>query len=227
MGDIQYWQDQLTSEIEAIRSILLSVPHTDDDLERKSVIDQAEKRLKSAAGSKRSFKMEIRILDPSARKTYEGELMNHEQNLAELTADLKAFRAENSRNQLFVGAHSDADRESLQNSGDKMLSDANRLQDKTAESLANTQNLIADSKMVGMQTMEDLERQRNTLGDIDNDVMRLEDNLNRADKLIKSFGKRMATDKVIQCFACTNVLLVVGVIAYYIYDGTKDSDDSD
>lgn len=232
MGDIQYWQDQLTNEIESIRSIFSSLPRISDDMERKGLLDQAEKKLKNAAGSKRSFKMEIRILDRSERQTYEAELANHEQNLAELTEELKGYRSENTRNQLFLGANTDADRDSAQTDGDKMLADADRLQDKTAEALANTQNLIEDSKMVGMQTLEDLEAQREQITNIDNDVMRLEDNLNRADKLLKNFGKRMATDKVIQCFACTNVLLLVGVIAYVIFgkvtnDGKDDGSPAD
>mmetsp|Transcript_31126 Transcript_31126/g.46945 ORF Transcript_31126/g.46945 Transcript_31126/m.46945 type:complete len:83 (-) Transcript_31126:69-317(-) len=55
--------------------------------------------------------------------------------------------------------------------------------------------------------------------------MRMEDNLQRADKLIKAFGKRMATDKLIQCFACINILLLVGVIAYVVIkDKVKPED---
>jgi len=217
MGDIQYWQDTLTSEIESIRSILSSISHISDDLERRGTIDQAEKKLKSAAGSKRSFEMEVRILDQSARQTYGAELTKHDQNLSEIREELKALRAESSRNQLFVGANTeDGGLESMQNDGDKMLDDAARLQDKTADSLSNTMALIADSKTTGMQTLEDLEMQRDQLRGIDSDVMRLEDNLKRADLLIKTFGKRMATDKVIQCFACVNILLVVGVIIYAI-----------
>lgn len=171
--------------------------------------------------------MEVRILDQSARQAYGVELAKHDQNLAELRDELKVLRAENSRNQLFVGANmEDGGIESMQNDGDKMLEDASRLQDKTAESLSNTMSLIADSKMVGLQTVEDLEAQRNQIRGIDEDVMRLEDNLVRADVLIKNFGKRMATDKVIQCFACVNILMVVGVIIYAIVDkgGLSDKD---
>jgi len=205
------------------------VPNISDDFERRGALEKAEKQLRSAAGNKRSFKMEVRILDQSARQTYEIELANHEQNLADLTNDLKALRAETSRDQLFVGANTDANaRENLQNDGDAMLDEASRLQGLTADSLGNTKSMISDAKLIGLQTIEDLERQREQIRNIDDDVMRLEDNLSRADKLIKTFGKRMATDKVIQCFACTNVLMIVGVIIYAIVtkgglSGDKDS----
>ena len=46
--------------------------------------------------------------------------------------------------------------------------------------------------------------------------MQIEDNLSHADQLIKTFWRRMATDKFIQCFTCVNVLLLVGVIVYAV-----------
>mmetsp|Transcript_19208 Transcript_19208/g.40048 ORF Transcript_19208/g.40048 Transcript_19208/m.40048 type:complete len:91 (-) Transcript_19208:86-358(-) len=58
--------------------------------------------------------------------------------------------------------------------------------------------------------------QRDQIKDITEEVMQIEDNLSRADKLIKTFGRRMATDKFIQCFTCVNVLLLVGVIVYAV-----------
>ena len=67
--------------------------------------------------------------------------------------------------------------------------------------------------------MEELLRQREQIRTIDNEANRIEDNLQRADKLIKAFGKRMATDKLIQCFACINILLLVGVIVYVVIRG--------
>jgi SNARE protein len=87
--------------------------------------------------------------------------------------------------------------------------------------------MIEESKEVGMQTAEELQRQRAQLSNIDNDVMRMEDNLKRADRLIKTFGKRMATDKLIQCFACTNILLIVGVVVYVAVKGGFEKDKND
>ena len=45
---------------------------------------------------------------------------------------------------------------------------------------------------------------------------RLDDNLARAEALMKQFGKRMAGDKFIQCFAVINCLLLLGVVIYAI-----------
>jgi len=53
--------------------------------------------------------------------------------------------------------------------------------------------------------------------------------LNRTEKLIKNFAKRMATDRIIQVFFLLNMTLVIGVVAYMVADeqGMLDDDDDD
>lgn len=97
-----------------------------------------------------------------------------------------------------------------------MLKEASHIQDKTQGALDNIARMTAEAKDVGMETMEELRRQRDQITSIDEDAMKIEDNLKRADKLIRTFGRRMATDKLIQCFACLNVLLLVAVVVYSI-----------
>jgi SNARE protein len=87
--------------------------------------------------------------------------------------------------------------------------------------------MIAESKATGMMTLEELDRQKNQINAVDENVMRMEDNLKRADTLIKAFGKRMATDKLIQAFACINVLLIVGVVIYSIVKGGLPGEDQE
>ena len=93
-----------------------------------------------------------------------------------------------------------------------MLKAADQIQDKTAQSLKHTEQMVQLTKEVATATIEELHRQKEQIKDITEEVMQLEDNLTRADKLIRTFGRRMATDKFIQCFACVNVLLLAGVI---------------
>jgi len=97
-----------------------------------------------------------------------------------------------------------------------LLKEASHIQDKTQGALDNIARMTAEAKDVGMETMEELRRQRDQITSIDEDAMKIEDNLKRADKLIRTFGRRMATDKLIQCFACLNVLLLVAVVVYSI-----------
>jgi SNARE protein len=190
-------------------------------------MSRAEKKLRSANGTKRSFKMEIRLVaEPKQKKRFESQLSKHDRTLAALSNDLKALKSNANRDQLFAGGGGkgmEYDEEDAQKTGDQMLNDAGRIQDKTQDSLGQTKAMIAASKEVGMSTVEELQNQRAQIENIDSELDRMEDNLSRADKLLKAFGKRMATDKFIQCFACVNVLLLGGVVAYVVFG--KDDDD--
>jgi SNARE protein len=198
------------------------IPPIYDRQEKIHAIDRAKKRLRGAAGTKRSFKMEIRLVqDVNLRRKFESRLNSLDSQLKTLQADVKALEAETQRGDLFGGGGADPDDpESNMNdgvkAGDKMLAEASNLQDKTQDSLANTMNMISSSKEVGVATLEELERQRDVLYSIDREVDRVDDGLARAEALLKQFGKRMASDHFIQCFALINCLLLCGVVLFAI-----------
>lgn len=185
-------------------------------------MDEAESRLRGAAGTKRSFKMEIRLVqDINERRRLEKRLQTMDQELRTLKADLKALQADENRGELFVanafgGQDGNGGEMDPTQAGSNMLADAAALQDKTQDSLANTKSMIAQSKEVGVSTLEELQRQREVIQNIDREADRMDDNLARAEALMKQFGKRMAGDKFIQCFAVINCLLLIGVVIYAI-----------
>ena len=197
-----------------------SMPHGQ---EKTAVFDRIEKRLRTAQGPKRSFKMETRLVaDANARRKYETRLQRLEQQMNTLAADCKALRQEHERGELFEGqggGEGGVNEEDAVKAGDKMLDEMHDIQNKTQDSLGNTKALIAQSKEVGMATLEELERQRNVLSNIESEIDRVDDNLARAEALLKQFGKRMASDKLIQCFGVLNCLLLLGVVIYAITKG--------
>ena len=179
--------------------------------------------------------METRLVsDPKQRRDYENKLTRLTEELGTLANDIRALKGGAQRDQLFVGASKgvgggarSTDGMSGEEAGDVMLSDMNEIQDKTKSSLHNTKSMVTASKQVGEATMEELLRQREQIRTIDEEAMRIDDNLNRADKLIKTFGKRMATDRFIQCFACVNILLLCGVVGYFVFkNSTKEEGDN-
>jgi DNA repair exonuclease SbcCD ATPase subunit len=200
-------------------------------VERAYALDQADDRLRSAQGTKRSFKMETRLVqDVQQRRHLESRLQKMEQELRTLQADLRALQADQNRGELFVnsgGAGGDLEGgQDPTKAGNNMLKEASALQDKTQDSLSNTKNMIAASKEVGVATLEELQRQREVIQNIEKETDRMDDNLARAEALMKQFGKRMASDKFIQCFAVLNCLLLLGVILYVVLKGGGDNDDS-
>lgn len=216
MADVQYWQDSLQDEISTIEDLINTIP-SKSPMDKSRLLDQAERKIRSAQGTKRSFKMECRLVsDTAERRGYENQLSQYEQALNALSSEVKNIRAESSKGELFLGANNDKQELSAEESGDALLKEASNIQDKTQGALDNIARMTAEAKDVGMETMEELRRQRDQITAIDEEAMKIEDNLKRADKLIRTFGRRMATDKLIQCFACLNVLLLVAVVVYSI-----------
>lgn len=193
-------------------------------MEKTAAIDKAKSKVRGATGTKRSFKMEIRLIsDVASRRKYESRLQKLDQKLKGFNADVKALEAEVNRGELFIessgannGNGSSKQQQDPTAAGDNMLKEAHGLQDKTQDSLMATKQMIAESKEVGVATLEELERQRAVITNIEKETDRIDDNLARAEKLLKQFGKRMASDHFIQCFAVINCLLLVGVLVYAI-----------
>jgi len=216
MADVQYWQDSLQDEISEIQDLIDAIP-TKNNMEKSRLLDQAERKIRSAQSTKRSFKMECRLVsDTAERRRYENQLSQYEQTLSAFSTEVTHLRAESSKGELFLGANNEKHELNAEESGDALLKEASHIQDKTQGALDNIARMTAEAKDVGMETMEELRRQRDQITSIDEDAMKIEDNLKRADKLIRTFGRRMATDKLIQCFACLNVLLLVAVVVYSI-----------
>jgi novel plant SNARE len=207
-----------------------SISTVRDVNEKYECIEKCKVRIRAAGGTKRSFKMEIRLVqDVGQRRSYEARLQQLDQQLQTISADVKAIETELSRTTLFDDAadtstmNPNSSTNSKENDavkvGDTMLREASAIQDKTQDSLLNTKKMIAESKEIGVSTLEELQRQREVLTNIDRETDRLDDNLARAEALLKAFGKRMAGDHLIQCFTLINILLLVGVVLYSIIKG--------
>jgi hypothetical protein len=148
-----------------------------------SALEQADDRMRGAQGTKRSFKMEIRLVqDFSERpRRLEGRLQKMDQELRTLQADFRALQAEEDRGErrkieegcLLVvpgsggggGPDGEIEREvGPTQAGNNLFNEAAALQDKTQNALSNTKNMmIAASKEVGVSTLEELQRQREVI----------------------------------------------------------------
>lgn len=102
-----------------------------------------------------------------------------------------------------------------------MLDRAVDIQKKTEQSLVSTQKMVENSKEVAIATGEQLREQRQQIVQITDEVMRMEDGLQRADKLIRTFARRMATDRVILVFT---LLVFCGIAAIVIYKSIHPED---
>lgn len=204
------------------------IPAITDRDAKAQAFSQAESKLKSATKTKKTLKMETRLVtDTQTRKGYEERHARLGDELSHFKADLSALKQDFEREQLMQGAGSganpyDISEEDGQKAGDQMLGEAHQLQDQTQSALDNTKQMIEEAKEVGMSSLEELKRQRETMDRIGQEADRIDSALDVAEKLIKNFGKRMASDRFIQCITVCNVLLLVGVVVYASVSG-KDT----
>lgn len=146
--------------------------------------------------------------------------------MEELTEEVKWAKAEHERSGLFgdrtpLGGPAKGGGAGGQMGNKEMLNKAVDIQKKTEKSLVSTQKMVESSKEVAIATGEQLREQRQQIVQITDEVMRMEDNLQRADKLIRTFARRMATDRVILLFT---LLVFCGIAGIVIYKSVNPDD---
>ncbi|GMF36618.1 unnamed protein product [Phytophthora fragariaefolia] len=140
----------------------------------------------------------------------------HCARVEELSSEFRWAKAEHERNGLFGDrAAANAGARGTNGLGNKELLDKTLdIQSKTEQSLMSTAKMVEQSKEVASATAEVLRGQREHIVEITDAVMGIEDSLQRADKLIRSFARRMATDRVILLFTFLVIVGIAGIVGY-------------
>eukprot|EP00607_Mallomonas_marina_P005950 CAMPEP_0182426644 /NCGR_PEP_ID=MMETSP1167-20130531/13163_1 /TAXON_ID=2988 /ORGANISM="Mallomonas Sp, Strain CCMP3275" /LENGTH=230 /DNA_ID=CAMNT_0024608245 /DNA_START=128 /DNA_END=820 /DNA_ORIENTATION=+ len=176
---------------------------------------------------KKSFGLELRMIkDKSLKVQYDGKIKENEIRFSDLNKELAHIKESLDKQELTQGSH----RKVLDTEGktnEELLMGAVKVQEGTMASLDRTKALIEQSKEVGAATVDVLRQQRDQIKDIDQEVTNIDNNLVKAEKLIVNFGKRMATDRVIQALTTCNIMILIAIIVYVIYTKQGLNSDSD
>lgn len=221
MSDIAYWDDVYSKEVDALASLVaqLSSYAPGDKSEALAACDAKVSRIREL---KQGFTTEKRLIrDKAVRAQYEAKEAEYEQKTQQLVTEIKWARTEGEKAALMAGGRGATEGKT----NDDYLNAATKIQDKTDQSLAHTKAMIEATKQVGNATLEELHRQRAQINDITEEVLLIDDNLTRAEKLVRTFGRRMMTDKVIQCFALLNLIALLVLIIYVSVSGKSLTDD--
>eukprot|EP00613_Pedinella_sp_CCMP2098_P005013 CAMPEP_0171606604 /NCGR_PEP_ID=MMETSP0990-20121206/7855_1 /TAXON_ID=483369 /ORGANISM="non described non described, Strain CCMP2098" /LENGTH=297 /DNA_ID=CAMNT_0012169459 /DNA_START=153 /DNA_END=1047 /DNA_ORIENTATION=- len=228
MGDIEYWyktySDRVTgyeNKVDGIGSVSAG-DHIEDQIAACAKVE------KKAEKDKRALGMEARLIkDPDTKAQWEGRIHEVDERLA---VGKRALTTKKEQAELFgqkgggaggVPGHAGP-------TNDEYLDKTEQVHDKIDDSLANAANLINEAEEVGAATLEALAAQRNQIENIHGTVISIEEALKRSDALLRSFSKRMATDKMIQFFFMINLLGLIGIIVYSVMQdqGLNDDDEA-
>jgi len=225
-SDIDFWLSEYTKEVDALASLAVNVKSLANSGNAKAtttILTECEAKINKIKEVKKSFSLELRLVKDRGQK---GELDKKAKALDdranEYTKVIKDVKHLQQKDDLTGGSSASLAANPYDTKGktnDDLLAATSQTQDLTVESLVRTAAMIEASKEVGEQTLEELRRQKDQIKNIEEEVQVIDSNLQRAEKLILNFGRRMATDKLIQGFATLNILIMLGLILYVAISG--------
>ncbi|RLN75395.1 hypothetical protein BBJ28_00024210 [Nothophytophthora sp. Chile5] len=206
MAEISYYDADLSDAIEKLNDLMGKVAKAPPGV-RPEMLAMAEVKLKEMVELKKGFQLALRQAPREQVAAFR-----------ELSGEFRWAKAEQERNGLF------GDRPATSAAGARggtaglgnqdILDRTMNVQTKTEQSLMSTQKMVEQSKDVAAATAEALRGQRDHIVEITDAVMGIEDSLQRADKLIRSFARRMATDRVILVFTFLVIMGIAGIVGY-------------
>lgn len=226
MGDIDYWFDEYSKEVNQYTQSLERAKTLIDSSNLKAsegALKDCELKSNRIKEVKKSFGMEVRLLkDKELRNQFETKARALEELFNNLTKEYTSLKAKINKQELLGGSSTTGGRDYYSTEGkdnDTLLAEANKIQDLTFASLARSKNMIEASKEVGAATLEQLRGQREQIIEIENEIDKIDSNLVRAGMLVKNFTRRMATDRIIQGCTAVNIVVMLALILYVAISG--------
>lgn len=105
----------------------------------------------------------------------------------------------------------------------QVLEKGAKIQDESIKSLDRTIGVIEQTKNLGSETAQALAAQTEQLGRISEGVDEVESNLQQANKQLRAFARKIATDKIIMVFLCLIVCAIIAIIIIKVVDNSAGS----
>lgn len=193
--------DEVSKELELLKKAkgLTSVKKSDK-------IGYLKNRIGRAKTALRSMKVELRELTKLEAKPHSDKAVQLEEKIKQLEVDIE-----------FAEKSDPADAEKQQAMATDykaVLTEGAAIQNDDINRLKRVQQTIAETTQVGTDTLAAQHRQREQIVKIDQGVDQVSSNIKLANRHLRVFVRRMATDKIIMGFM---FLIFVGVIFIIVY----------
>lgn len=216
MAEIGYYDADLTDALDKLNEIMGKLAKAPPSA-KPEFLGMAEVKLKEVIELRKGYQLALRQAPRDQQRSYREKFEELNTRVEELNGEVKWARSEYERNGLFGDRLAGGPAGALGSgplSNREVLDKALNVQKKTEKSLVNTQKMVQASKEVAVATGEQLREQREQIVTITDDVMRMEDSLARADKLIRTFARRMATDRVILVMTFFVFMGIASIVVY-------------
>lgn len=214
MGDVKYWDGSYGKTLDELDTQVKAAASTTGP-EREAKLASATQCIKRLQGMKRSYNLEIKLMrDPEQKGIFQEEKNKKDARLTDLEAKLEEIRSKPNMEKATL--FSRAVEVPVTKTADQKLDQADAIQNKTEAKYKNMISVLQETEVTASNAAAQLQEDRNKINDITESVMEMEGSMERANKLIRVFGKRMATDKFIQAFGCLNIAALVAIIVYVV-----------
>jgi len=221
------WKEEYYNEVESLSALVAGIQAANntgnmDPKVMKQKLSQGDEGVQRIKEVKKSFGLELRLIkDRTVKTKFEGDAKLLDTRVTNLVKELRGLRDQLNRTELVgdSGGKSLVMRDTKGKGNDDLLEGASLLQDKTMESLNRTTAMIEESKELGTASIQNMKDQRAQIEGIELEITNIDSNLKRAEKLIRNFTRRMASDKFIRAFAGINICVMLGLIIYVLATG--------
>ncbi|XP_062596958.1 vesicle transport through interaction with t-SNAREs homolog 1B-like isoform X2 [Saccostrea cucullata] len=188
--------DDFTTILDSLRErIERKIPNYTGE-EKKTAIRHAERNMEEANIILQEMEAEARVAPVSARTQMLSKLRNYRRETEQLNRSLKKGTTGG-----FGGTDTFGfDRiDRVEASQRARLMEGTQILNRTSESIARSHQISAETDQIGVETIDELGRQRDVLERTKDRLVDTDSNLSRSRKILKTMAMRVMTNKMI-CF---------------------------
>jgi len=183
--------------------------------EKQNKVSYLQGRINRAKQVYRNFKLELRDLPKVDADPWNKKAKDYMDQINKLSQDLSWSQDKDSMN---VNGGPPATQDVDAMSTKQVLEKAENIQKKDLEGVDRILQNIEQTKETGVAIGENLARQTEQLGKVNEGIQEVQSYLKLAGKELRAFSRRVATDKLIMSFVC---LIVIGIIFIIVWSAVK------
>jgi len=213
--ELKDYEEEINDLIAEIRKGIDGLAKIKSPPEKQNKITFLKSRLNRLKDVHKSFKIELRDIPKTSveKNTYEKKGKEFADSINQLIKDLDWVQERAD----LIGDSKPQDLDGM--TTDDILNKAQRTQQQTVDTVDRIIKQVDETKNIGAETTQKLKEQTEQLARAEDGLNEIDDNLKLASKQLRSFARRVMTDKLILGFAC---LLVLAIIFIIIWEAIKN-----
>jgi len=215
-------------EVENIdREVKRSLKEIEDEIKKiesgmapSSASQQVSKKIKHTNSRIKTMEIELQtVSDREAAKKFKPVIREHRNKLKEFEQSLQWSSSNAAVNDDEVNA------DDIMNNEDNAIAYGKKLQDETANAADNAIQTLAETTDVATGTAQMVHDQTGQIERIDANLAEIDDEIDRATKILKRMGRRVMTDKYIWILIGLLFVAIIAIIVVSVVNGKVKEDD--